>query len=118
MKHEIKVNNPKIFNEFKEKQLRKRRGLCPECVFGSGFFDVAFGNSKKDEYTSLINNPNGNCYSGCAARAFLMKKYFGLDVKIYDKQATDYKYVVNCNGNQTFNNLNCIQFVKKRNMKI
>ena len=117
MKYEIKVNNPKIFNGFKEKQLKERKGLCPECIFGSGLFGMVFGNSKKDEYTSLINNPNGKCYSGCAARAFLMKKYFGLDVMIYDTQNADYKYMVKC-SNQAFNNLNYIQFVKKRNMKI
>lgn len=97
------------------------KGDCRYCLFSRGFYKVAFPESKYDQqYQDLVDN---KLYSGCAARAFLLNKYYGTNINIFDK-GLDFllkKYNVGCNGDLDFqkqHDLRTIKFIPARNMKI
>lgn len=97
------------------------KGDCEYCLFSRGFYKVAFSESKYDQqYQDLVDN---KLYSGCAARAFLLNKYYGTNFNISDKDS-DFllkKYNVGCNGDPEFqkqHDLRTMKFIPVRNMKI
>ena len=90
------------------------KGDCEYCLFSRGFYKVAFPESKYDQqYQDLVDNKS---YSGCAARAFLLNKYYGTNFNIFDKGLT--KYNVGCNGVQKQHDLRTMKFIPARIMKI
>jgi len=98
-----------------------KKGDCIYCPFSRGFFNVAFSESKyNQQYQDLVDNKS---YSGCAARAFLLNKYYGTNFNISDKGHTFLlkKYNVGCNGDPGFkeqHDLRIVKFIPTRNAKI
>lgn len=94
------------------------KGNCGYCLFSRGFYKVAFPESKYDQqYQDLVDN---KLYSSCAARAFLLNKYYGTNFNIFDKFLLK-KYNVGCNGDLDFqkqHDLRTMKFIPARNMKI
>ena len=94
---------------------------CVHCPFSRAFFNVAFPEPKyNQQYQDLVDNKS---YSGCAARAFLLNKYYGTNFSISDKGRTFLlkKYNVGCNGDSDFqkqHDLRTMKFIPARNMKI
>lgn len=99
------------------------KGDCGHCPFSMVFFKVAFPESKyNQQYQDLVDNKS---YSGCAARAFLLNRYYGTNFSIFGKGPTfllkKYKYNVGCNGDSDFqkqHDLRTMKFIPARNMKI
>jgi hypothetical protein len=91
-----------------------KKGDCIYCPFSRGFFNVAFSESKyNQQYQDLVDNKS---YSGCAARAFLLNKYYGTNFNISDKGQT-FQYNVGCHGDPVFD-LRTVKFIPTRNTKI
>lgn len=98
-----------------------KKGDCTYCPFSRGFFNVAFSESKyNQQYQDLVDNKS---YSGCAARAFLLNKYYGTNFSIFNKGSEFLlkKYNVGCSDDSDFKkqyDLRIMKFIPERSVKI